>query len=714
MTAPPANDPKDLDELAARLHRMSKNIWWSWNPPAQELFRALAPRTWRNSGHNAVAVMQALSSAELRANLCTPQVGPWARRVADMFEKYLSDANTWASFHAPEIDYRRPVAYFSAEFGLHESIPIYSGGLGILSGDHMKSASDLGLPCVGVGLLYRHGYFTQRLDPNGWQQEAYPTVVPEKLPMEPVLDAEGRFVTVGVRIGHAAVSARAYRVNIGRVTLHLLDTDMPENEQHWREITGRVYGGDQMTRIGQELVMGVGGLRLLEALGREPSVYHLNEGHSAFLILELLRREVEKGASLAEASARVREKVVFTTHTPVAAGHDRFSVDLCSHMLVSWPEKLKCSFEEFMALGRENPDDPHEPFCMTVLALRHCRAANAVSELNGQVSREMWKPLYARPEMKDAPPIGHITNGVHVLGWMNRITFDFWEQKLGGQWMKHLKQADFWEKVADEEFLSDEEIWGLRYRLKRQMIEAVRARVAELRLRMTGSGHEAEETALDPDALTIGFSRRFATYKRAPLLFSDLERTARLFNATGRPVQILYAGKAHPRDDAGKSFIQQIVNLSRDPRFLGKVFFVEGYDIELARLLVSGTDVWLNNPRRPLEASGTSGQKISVHGGINFSIMDGWWREGYDGHNGFAIGKDENTPDPADQDRVDLAALYDVLENQIVPEFYDRDGCGLPRKWIRRIRRAMATLIPKYTTDRMVAEYTEKYYRRRG
>lgn len=697
--------------MAGELHKLAFNIWWTWNPRAQSLFETLSPRIWERSGRNAVAVIKALSPQELRFTLHSPVVGALARSVIDDFQNYMHDKNTWATFHAPELA-EAPVAYYSAEFGLHESLPIYSGGLGILSGDHIKSASDLGLPLVGVGLFYRRGYFNQQIDENGWQQEVYPTLDPALLPVEQVVDEHGQPVKCRVMLAHTEVTFGAWRVNVGRTTLYLLDTNFPENEEHWRDLTSRVYGGDQLTRIGQELVLGVGGTRMLEKLGIRPSVYHMNEGHSAFLILELLWNNLNAGMTLAEARANVREKCIFTTHTPVAAGHDRFSADLINHMMPVWPQRFGMTTDEFMGMGRENPTNDGEAFCMTILALKHSRAANAVSALNGEVSRKMWAPLTAIKEEK-IPEIGSITNGVHVLGWTNPITYEFWEKTLGPQWLRHLKTSDFWEKIADRNFLSDHAIWGLRYRLKRQMIEQLRERLAQWNSRRGGL-MVSDENLLDPDALTIAFCRRFATYKRATLLFRDIDRVSKIFGNPDRPVQVIFAGKAHPRDDAGKALLQHLFHLSRDGRFLGKVFVVEGYDIQLARYLISGADVLLNNPTRPLEACGTSGQKAAINGGLNLGVMDGWWREGYDGHNGFAIGPDESADDPSHQDGLDANHLYTTLEQDVIPEFYDRNHQGLPVKWINRIRRAMATLIPKYTTDRMVSEYTEKYYKVRS
>ena len=703
--------PKETYEEALRLangvRRIAYNIWWTWSPRAQALFKALSSEAWTKSRHNAIAVIQAMTPEELVATMFSKRISGIAREVIEEFDAYLSDKHTWGSQHCPQLK-ENPVAYFSAEFGMHESLPIYSGGLGILSGDHIKSASDLGVPLVGITLFYRGGYFTQQMSADGWQEDSYPSMDPRTMPVEKVVDKDGLPIVCQLKIAHSDVKFHTWKLSVGRCTLYLLDTNLPENELHWREITARVYGGDHTTRVAQELMMGVGGVRLLRKLGIAPTVYHLNEGHSAFLLLELLREQLEAGKTLAEAGAIVRDECVFTTHTPVPAGHDRFSRDLLDHMMHAWPAKLKLEMEAFMDLGRVEPGKQEEPFCMTVLALKYTRAANAVSELNGQVSREMWQCLYPGKKAEEVP-IGHITNGVHVLGWMNRVTYSFWEYNLGTEWLKHIMQKDFWQKVADNRFLSDEVIWALRFRLKRQMIEAIRSRVERQSIRH-GFSIPNLDHLLMPDALTLGFSRRFATYKRAALLFHDLDRAARLFNDPRRPLQIVFAGKAHPKDDNGKAVLQQIIHLSRDPRFMGKVLFVENYDIQLARYLVSGCDVWLNNPRRPLEASGTSGQKTAVHGCLNLSIMDGWWREAYDGTNGFSIGEDNHPSSVEEQDRLDCENLYRTLEQEVIPLFYDRDETNVPRGWVQRIRRAMATLIPMFNTDRMVAEYTEKYY----
>ncbi len=703
-TEAPLGTHEEALRLAQGIRRVAYNIWWTWSPRAQELFSDLSEEAWTASRHNALAVLQALTPDELVATLYSKKISAMAREVINEFDAYLEDQQTWGAAHCPQLK-ERPVAYFCAEFGLHESLPIYSGGLGILSGDHIKSASDLGVPLVGITLFYRSGYFRQIVNAEGWQEEEYPVMDPNNLPVEMVTDASGQPIVCKLKITHTDVTFHFWRLQVGRCTLYLIDTCRPENDMHWREITSRVYGGDQTTRVCQELLLGVGGVRLLRALGINPLVYHLNEGHSAFLLLELMRELMEQGKTLKEARELVKQEAVFTTHTPVPAGHDRFTMDLLDHLMHDWPKTLGITMEQFMDLGRVKPGDEEEPFCMTVLALRHTRAANAVSELNARVSRQMWCDLYQTKNESEVP-IGHITNAVHILGWMNRLTYGFWEYNMGADWLKHLKQRDFWERISDSRFMTDELIWSLRFRLKRQMIEALRRRLD----RNGALPGRHPHGMLIPDALTIGFSRRFATYKRAALLFSDLERAAALFNDPRHPIQVIFAGKAHPRDDAGKTVIKQITQYANDPRFSGRVVFVENYDIQLARYLVSGCDLWLNNPRRPLEASGTSGMKTAVHGGLNLSIMDGWWREGYDGTNGFAIGEDKNPDRAEDQDELDTENLYHALENEVIPQFFDRDGMNIPRRWIQRIRRAMVTLIPEYNTDRMVADYTEKYY----
>ena len=701
----------DLDATIRELNELSRNLWWTWNPEAQEIFAQLSRLVWHASNHNAVAVLGSISKAELRSRLMDKDFAARTREVLVAFREYLTRERTWCSAYAAPF-LKNPIAYFSAEFALHESLPLYSGGLGVLAGDHAKSASDLGVPFIGITLFYRQGYFEQLISHSGWQEEHYPSVDRDNLPLEPVLDEHGKPLRLWVEFSQSRIWFQAWRLNVGCTVIYLLDTELPQNESSYRGLTSRVYGGDVTTRIGQEIVMGIGGVRLLEALEVTPAVFHLNEGHSAFLALELLRQQLSSGAELQEAEGWVRDHCVFTTHTPVAAGHDRFSPELMEYAFAGYRSLLGLDARRFLSYGRAHPENPDESFCMTVLALKMSRGANGVSELHGRVSREMWKDLLESPGF-EGPSIGHITNGVHVLGWMARPTRRFWKRHLGAEWETRLMYPDLWRIISDEETITDEEIWALRYHLRRELIEFVRKHVPDT---FPASGTErsrAFETLLSPDALTIGFARRFATYKRAPLIFRDLERMAAIVNDPRRPVQLIFCGKAHPQDVQGKEFIQRIVDISKRSEFLGKVVFLENYDMNIARRMISGADLWLNTPRRPLEASGTSGQKVSVHGGLNLSVLDGWWREGYDGTNGWAIGTDEDMADEAAQDQADLDSLYQALTRDIIPLFFDRDAQGIPQAWIAKIRRAMQTLIPQYNTDRMVTEYVTQYYLRK-
>ncbi len=722
MTKPPLSS-EELKELTLGLNKLARNLWWTWDQEAQEIFQELSPRGWQNLYHNAVAILHEVSEQELCARLQDLDFAARVREVLRSFDAYMRERATWAQAHAPQI-VARPVAYFSAEFGFHETLPIAAGGLGMLAGDHTKSASDLGLGFVGVSLFYREGYFQQAIDPNNWQTEYYTLLNPKNLPMEPVLNAKGETLVCQVEIGMNLVAFQAWRVNVGRVWVYLLDTNRPENEQHFRDLTLRVYGGDSTTRIMQEILLGIGGVRLLRALGLQPSVFHMNEGHAAFLTLELAREKMEAGLTYPAALDRTRQECIFTTHTPVEAGHDRFSPDLMDYTMHRFGQKIAVPSAELMKLGRVDPANLREPFCMTVLALKLSRAANGVSELHGRVSRHMWHCLYPGRSVEEVP-IGHITNGVHLLGWMKGTARRAMRRKLTGRsvkpapenlrashndWEKRVEDPAFWKHMADPAFVSDEEIWALRYKMRRELIEFARRRLLIQRQRLTQGDFIAFDQLLNPDALTIGFARRFATYKRAPLIFQQFENIVKLARDRTRPVQFIFAGKAHPRDDDGKRYIQHIIHLSKYSDLQGHLIFIENYDMHVARQMVSGCDVWLNNPRRPLEASGTSGMKAGCHGCLNLSILDGWWREGYDGTNGFAIGPDSHPASVEEQDRLDSANLYKVLTEEVVPLFFDRDTHGIPRKWIQRIRRAMITLVPQFTTDRMVQEYTQKYY----
>ena len=719
MTNKPLSS-EEITELTVGLNRLARNLWWTWDQGAQEIFQELSPRGWQNLYHNAVAILHELSDYELRVRLQDPGLAAKVRTVLRAFDAYMQEKDTWSSRNHPQKK-GHPIAYFSAEFGFHETLPIAAGGLGMLAGDHTKSASDLGLGFVGISLFYREGYFQQAIDANNWQTEYYTQLNPKNLPMEPVLNARGEPLVCSVEIGVTQVTFQAWRVNVGRVSVYLLDMNRPENEQHFRDLTLRVYGGDSTTRIMQEVLLGIGGVRLLRQLGLQPCVFHMNEGHAAFLTLELVREKLASGKSYQDALNATRQECIFTTHTPVEAGHDRFSPELMEYAMHRFRSQLPIPFTELMKLGRVNPTAETEPFCMTVLALKLSRAANAVSELHGQVSRQMWQCLYPGKTVEQVP-IGHITNGIHLQGWMKGTVRRFWHARLSGEgarhagrisgsdWEKAINTPEFWASVEDPAFISDEELWALRYRLRRELIEFARRRLLIQRQRLTQGDFIAFDALLDPDALTIGFARRFATYKRAPLIFQQMENIVRLTREKARPVQFVFAGKAHPRDDEGKRFIQHIIHLSKYSDLQGHLVFLENYDVHVARQMVSGCDVWLNTPRRPLEASGTSGMKAGCHGCLNFSILDGWWREGYDGTNGFAIGEDSHSESIDEQDRIDSANLFKTLTEQVVPLFFMRDADGIPRQWIQRIRRAMSTLVPQFTTDRMVREYAEKYY----
>ncbi|MBI3881385.1 MAG: alpha-glucan family phosphorylase [Verrucomicrobia bacterium] len=718
---------QDVNQLVAGLNRVARNLWWTWNQEAQEVFKELSPRSWQNLYHNAVAILHEVSDYELRVRL---QHQPFAERVREViarFESYLNEKNTWAAANAPALA-ENPVAYFSAEFGFHETLPIAAGGLGVLAADHAKSASDLGLPFVGISLFYREGYFQQAFNHDNWQTEYYTLLNPKNLPMEPVLNAAGEPIKCYVRLTASQVAFTAWRVNAGRNPVYLLDTNLPENEPHYRDLTLRVYGGDSTTRILQEILLGVGGVRLLRTLGCKPSTFHMNEGHAAFLTFELMREKIAEGRTLADACAATKRECIFTTHTPVEAGHDRFTPDLMRYAAGKFAEQLKISFDELMAFGRVDPKEADEPFCMTVLALKSSRAANGVSELHGQVSREMWQVMYPGKKVGEVP-IGHVTNGIHLLGWMKGTIRQFWKRKLGearveaedsgdttrfwrhkNDWEADVNSPEFWARMADPNFITDEELWALRYRLRRELIEFARRRLLIQGERLTRGDFIAFDHLLNPDALTIGFARRFATYKRAPLIFQQFEHIVKLCHDKARPVQFVFAGKAHPRDEDGKRFIQHIIHLSKFTDLKGHLVFIENYDVHIARQMVSGCDVWLNNPRRPLEASGTSGMKAGCHGCLNLSILDGWWREGYDGTNGFAIGDDSHPDSIEEQDRRDSANLYKALTEEVIPTFYNRDASGLPRQWLAKIRRAMVTLVPQFNTWRMVQEYATKYY----
>ncbi len=678
--------PAGLEGLAD----VARNLWWTWDPEARELMAGLDPDHWDAAKHNPVALLADMEPARLEA-----------LAADDAFRSQL-DAVV-ARFHEamiPDADHdlaSRTVAYFCAEFGIHESLPIYSGGLGILAGDHLKSASDLGLPFVAVGLAYRFGYFHQLVGPDGRQTEHYMPNDFDRLPAVLLCDDGGEEIRIEVAYPGRTVQARIWKIAVGRISLYLLDADVPENVDEDRMITGHLYGGDEDTRVRQEILLGVGGLRALRAAGVEPDVFHLNEGHSAFLAVEQMRHAlVERGLTQADALAECREHNVFTTHTPVAAGNDAFSPDHVTEYLRAVIEGSDLDLNSLIELGMEKPGDMTGRFGMTVLALRTSRFANGVSELHGNVARFMWHHLWPGADEDDVP-IGHVTNGVHMASWI--------APELDAAYRAHLTE--------DGLDLSDAAFWNLHQSLRRRLVDEARHRLAQ-QLRRHGAPAEdiaAAASLLDPEALTIGFARRFAPYKRATLLLRDRDRLAALLGDTERPLQILLAGKAHPMNEPGKDLMQTIWEVSRDPFFKGRIQLIEGYNIHLARFLVQGVDVWLNTPRRPLEASGTSGMKAAANGAPNLSISDGWWVEGFDGTNGWVIGANENYDDPEKQDADDVASLFDLLENEVVPTFYDRGPDGVPRRWVAMMRAAVAGVIPEFSTARMVDDYTQSYYR---
>ena len=694
----------DLDHIVRRLHHLAHNLWWSWNPKAQDIFRELSPVIWDATNHNPTVVLTQFSDQEMRARLGDEEFLHRLLDILDEFDRYMSQP--------PIISARKKhlVAYFCAEFGVHESLPFYSGGLGVLAGDHIKSASDLGLPFVGVGLFYRQGYFQQNIDVNGGQQERYPTTDPATVPVELVKGRDGKPLLCSVTIGNSVVHFQGWKIHVGRCQIYFLDTDVQENPEHFRGLTGLAYGGDMNTRIRQEIVLGIGGVRFLREIGVQPTVFHMNEGHAAFLTLELLREELQKGTPKEKAERSVRSQCVFTTHTPVAAGHDRFPADLVEFTLHPFADWMEISMDELMEYGQVPGAKDQKEFTMTILGLKLSRAANAVSEKHGEVSRLMWTDLYPGLSQNKIP-IGYITNGVHIPSWAPKRTWEFWERHDSHRWRDRLDDPRFWKHMSDPSTVSDEELWALRYELRRAMIEFVRKRAHQQRAFGGATGEEALLRLLSFDVLTIGYARRFAPYKRAPLLFSDMAKAQLLFDDPSRPIQIIYAGKAHPRDTEGKEYLRQVVNIAHQHPFFGKVIFLENYDMNIARHLVSGCDVWLNTPRRPLEASGTSGEKIAINGGLHLSILDGWWNEAYNGKNGWAIGgKIEDNLQPEEVDRRDADSLYHVLSTEVIPQFYDRNRNGIPQKWIQRIRQAIRTIIPVYNTHRMVREYMADYY----
>lgn len=687
---------------------LSRNLWWSWHPEVMNIFRDLDPIRWRQLDHNPVALLREFTPERLAGRAADMVLHSRINYAYRRLQEYLAPSETWAATQAGVLG-ANPVCYFSAEFGLHESLPVYSGGLGVLSGDHVKSASGLGVPLIGIGLFYDQGYFKQQLNSEGYQTEEYIDVKVENLPMEPALSPEGEPVTVCVDTRSGQVHARVWLIHVGRVKLYLLDSNVEGNQPQDRELTSRLYGGDERTRVRQELVLGVGGVKALRALGITPGVYHLNEGHSAFGPLEVIRgRMHDDGLSFDDALRETAQKTVFTTHTPVPAGHDRFDADLVEEHLGPLRDALGISHEQLMGLGRVEPQNAGETFCMTVLGLKVSRRANAVSQLHGHISRRMWAHLWPW-RVEEEIPIGHITNGVHIPSWLAWQMSQLYDRHFRNNWISRMGEPEVWGDIYN---VDPGELWETHNALKNLLLSFVRRRLSRQcrRRREHDDVVEAARNALDPNVLTIGFGRRFATYKRAALLLHDEDRLADRLNDPQRPIQIIFAGKAHPKDEPGKQLIQKLTNLRHDPRFAGKLVFVEDYEINVCRHLIQGVDVWLNNPRRPLEASGTSGQKVVLNGGLNMSILDGWWAEAYNGHNGFAIGKGTSHVSDEITDERDAAYLYQTLDNQVIPTYYDRDADGLPHQWIEMMMNSISTLAWRFSAHRMVMDYTRSCY----
>ena len=694
----------NIPERLRRLPELAMDLWWTWNPQAREVFRRLDYPLWRQTAHNPVLMLRNVSPELLQLAADDDRFLAVYDSAVEALDNARAARDTWwqQRFH----DAPGPIAYFSAEFALHQSLPIYAGGLGVLAGDVCKESSDLGVPLIGVGFMYPQGYFHQSVSPEGWQQESYERLNWENAPIEPAITPEGHPCIVPVPLGDRSVLVRVWRVRLGRVKLYLLDTDLEENAPWDRELSARLYGGDRETRVQQEIILGVGGVRALKAMGSDPAVWHLNEGHAAFVVLQRIRDLIEHGAASFDAALdEVRRTTVFTTHTPVPAGHDAFPFNLVETHLANCWGSLGQYRDRFMALGAYDNGSGMQ-FNMTALALRTSDAVNAVSQLHGVVTRDMWGPIWpSTPE--EHRPVRAITNGVHMPTWLSTEMANLFDSYLPADWRDRHDDPELWGLVND---IPDEALWDARNALRNYLFAFVRERARSRWrdeqvsvARVVGSG-----TLLDPSALTIGFARRFTGYKRPELIFHNPERLQAILNAARRPVQIVFAGKAHPADDTGKHHLQQVYKRAVDPVFGGRVAFVDDYDLHVAHFLVQGCDVWLNNPRKPLEASGTSGMKASLNGVPHFSIGDGWWAEGYTRDNGWLI----DAPDTGNQeaqDAADAARIYEILEQHVVPTFYERDN-GIPRRWLQFVRNAIITVAPRFSARRMVKEYVDNMY----
>jgi starch phosphorylase len=710
------HNERSLPEPLVPLERLAWSYWWSWAPDGAFVFRDLDPSVWEECEHNPRRLLKEVSEFRLMQMATDPGYIARVRRLAEKFDEYMADERVWLAEGAEtKTTPESPVAYFCAEYGIHHSLPLYSGGLGILAGDHLKSASDINLPLVAIGLLYRYGYFRQRLTRDGWQEEHYGETHPAELPIERVTDDKGEPVYIEVLMRGRMVRAQAWCVSVGRVSLYLLDTNMPENEELDRWVTGHLYGGDRETRMVQEMMLGIGGVRLLRRLGFEPHVFHLNEGHSAFLTLELARELTEgaDGLRFDEAASIVRKRCVFTTHTPVAAGNDEFEpavVEKCFGD--SYEKALGLTHDEFLDLGRVDTTNDLEWYGLTPLAIRMCRSTNGVSQKHGEVSRALWQRLFPEQAVEDVP-ITSVTNGVHTPTWVAPLIRALLEQYVGDDWAQICTHdRERWR--AGIESIPNEELWRAHSLLKQRLVAFVRHRSLHARLQRNESRDytEAARILFDPEALTIGFARRVAGYKRWSLLLTEPDRLQRIMLDEERPVQFVFAGKAHPQDQGAKLILQQLARWKYHPLVMHRAVFLQDYDQEIARQLVQSVDVWLNVPRKPQEASGTSGEKVAMNGGLNLSVLDGWWMEGYDGTNGWAIG-DASTSDESNEaiDASDAESLYRVLEQEVIPLYYQRhERDGYPPLWLAMMKRSLETLVPVFNSDRMVEEYAERIY----
>lgn len=708
MTEQPSNVTGSLSSHGGldRLHDLAHNLWWSWTPEARMLLKQLDPTLWYLTRHNPVRLLQDIKPERLLSLEEDPSFVRQYSALLKIFDEYQAAQESWFSTSYPNWP-GGTIAYFSAEFGLHSSIPIYSGGLGILAGDHCKEASDLGLPLVGLGFMYPQGYFRQRINPEGWQEAEYVRFDREESPISPAMTSSGTPCAIQVELDQRTVTVVVWKIWVGRVPLYLLDTDVPENSPSDRELSARLYGGDQETRIQQEIILGIGGVRALRALEVHPTVWHANEGHSAFQALERAREFVGSGLTLDQAMEQVRQRTVFTTHTPVPAGHDVFPPALMEKYFAHFAKDLGLTQETLLALG-DFPDRQRPGFNMTALALRMSAHRNGVSKEHGRVSRQMWRSLWPDASESDIP-IRSITNGIHTPTWVAGEFHHLFSKHLGPDWVHRCDDPAIWHRVSD---IPDGELWAVRQELKRKLRNLMRERA---RTRWIARPQEwnqtlAEGVFLDPDVLTLGFARRFATYKRATLIFRQLDRLKLLLLDHWRPVQIIFAGKAHPADDPGRQFIHDVYQYCQDHALGGRIAFLEDYDMHVAKHVVQGVDVWLNTPRFPLEACGTSGQKAALNGIPNLSVLDGWWKEGYDGANGWAIPNPVQSIDPEEQDAQDADHLYRILEQDLIPLYYTRDRDGIPRGWIQMVKDTIRTIVPQFSARRMVKDYMTRLY----